>query len=103
MAIFVTSDPRTTSIANAIITTLRQPFHYGGRSFPGFTYARLTGSGRSPAAPRVDIIEAMPSATVAQIETALRTSPVVFVHTGVAHDHIPLVWTPRLMNTAAVP
>jgi hypothetical protein len=40
---------------------------------------------------------------VAQIETALRTSQVVFVHTQVVHDHIQLVWTPRLLSTAAIP
>jgi len=102
MAIFVTPDPRTTSVAADIIHTLRKPFSAAGRRFPGLTYARLTRAGLSPSVPRVDIVEAMPDATVAQVETALRTSPVVFVHTGVAHDHIPLVWTPRLLNTAAV-
>jgi hypothetical protein len=102
MAIFVTSDPLTTSVAGEIVHTLRQPFTEGGTRFPGFTYARLTGAGRSPMAPRVDIVEAMPSASVPQIEMALRTTPVVFVHTGVAHDHIPFVWTPRLFDTAAI-
>ncbi len=103
MAIFVTSDPRTTSVAANIVHTLRKPFHAHGKSFSGFTYARLTRAGLPPSSPRVDIVEAMPDSTIAHIEAALRSSPVVFVHTGVAHDHIPLFWTPHLLNTAAVP
>lgn len=103
MAIFVTSDPLTTNVAADIVQTLRRPFDAGGRRFPAFTYARLTRAGLSPKASHVDIVEATPDATVAQIENALRSSPVVFVHTGVAHDHIPLIWTPRLLSTAAIP
>jgi hypothetical protein len=103
MAIFVTPDPRTTSVAANIIHILRKPFNAHGKSFPGFTYARLTRAGLPPSAPRADIVEAMPDATIAHIEAALRSSPVVFVHTGVPHDHIPLVWTPRLLSTAAMP
>jgi hypothetical protein len=103
MAIFVTSDPRTTNVAADIIHKLRQPFEASGTRFPAFTYGRLTRAGLPPKTSRLDIVEAMPDATVAQIETALRTSPVVFVHTNVAHDHIPLIWTPRLLSTAAIP
>lgn len=103
MAIFVTSDPLTTGVAANLIRELRQPFAVNGRRFPGFTYARLTRRGLTPSAPSVDIVEALPDATVAQIDTALRTSPVVFVHTVEPHDHIPLVWTPRLLSSAATP
>jgi hypothetical protein len=103
MAIFVTPDPRTTSVAADIIQTLRRPFVVDGKRFPGLTYARLTRTGLIPSSAAADIVEAMPTATVQQIERALRTSPVVFVHTQVAHDHIPFVWTPRLLGTAAVP
>jgi hypothetical protein len=102
MAMFVTPDPLTTSVAGDIITTLRQPFPMGGKRFPGFTYARITRAS-PPSSRYVDIVEAMPDATIPQIEAALRTSPVVFVHTSVAHDHVPWFWTPKLFNTAAVP
>lgn len=103
MAIFVTSDPRTTNVAADLVATLRQPFTVSGRRFPGLTYTRLTRAGLSSRTSSADIVEAMPDASVAQISTALRTSPVVFVHTVVAHDHIPMVWTPRLLDSAAIP
>ena len=100
---------RTTALnAKAIIDELQGPWSTAAGRFPGMTAARFTRgalrpySGTAvPASP--EIVEVMPDASFAEVERCLRTAPVVFVHTKVEHDRIPLEYIPRLLRTGAVP
>jgi hypothetical protein len=100
MVVIVTPDPRTTGMAAALINRLEQAFH-----------VRRARLGRSGYQPGTLILEIDRYAGLPQIDLAMRSYPVVFMHyAGVqdhvgnnVHDEIPRVWTPRLLASATTP
>jgi hypothetical protein len=113
VVVALTASDATTSGATIIVQKLRAGWNDGG-SHAGFDAVRFTqhkfcpftgscpGSGFTPA-PGTEIVEVMQDASWSEIDMCLSKFPIVVIHTGIAHDEIPLRYLPHLMTTAAVP
>lgn len=75
-------DSKTWKGANGIRDELRRPRNHAAKPFP-VTEVTFKGGSGLPA-----------------VETALRTSPIVFIETDVIHDNIPQTFTPILLRNA---
>jgi hypothetical protein len=71
----------------------------------GMRLVRMSRSRPSPPTGDIAEVESDGRSGVTQpdIAAALRRFPVVLINTATPHDQIPLVWTPRLLSTGAVP
>jgi hypothetical protein len=114
VVVALTASDSTTNGAASIIQRLRAAWTDGNGSHSGFGAVRFTqhkfcpitgscpGSGFTPAS-GTEIVEVMQDASWGEIDMCLGRFPVVLIHTGIAHDEIPLRYLPHLMATAAVP
>jgi hypothetical protein len=98
MVILVTGGS-TASNAHALRDTLERSL--------GMRVVRMDRSGFHPSPSPGAILEVASDGSsgvpMLDIERALGRFPVVLINTSTPHDHIPLVWTPRLLRTAVVP
>ncbi|HSP70036.1 MAG TPA: N-acetylmuramoyl-L-alanine amidase [Bryobacteraceae bacterium] len=108
-----TASQATTTIADGLIQQLRAGWRDStGQQRPGFNAVKFTRgmfcpwagncptSGITPPA-GTEIVEVMADASWPQIDSLLRQFPVVYIHTAVTHDEIPLRYFPHLLSTAA--
>ncbi len=112
VVIALTGSEATTNGAGSILQRLRAAWTDSDGSHPGFNAVRFSqhkfcsmsgscpASGVTPAA-GTEIVEVMEDANWTEIDDCLRRFPVVFIHTGITHDEIPLRYMPHLLNTAA--
>lgn len=109
-----TASEATTAVAGDLLQRLRASWRDANGAHPGLNAVRFSQhkfcpmTGSCPAAgitPPTDteIVEVMSDASWSEVEKCLSAFPVVFVHTGVPHDEIPLRYIPHLLSTAADP
>ncbi len=108
MVIVTTGDHDTTGHAVGILHTLQSAWKGpDGSKQPGLKAVRFTGGKLGPASGSKmptdpDIVEIMEDASMADIHDLLQKFPIVYIHSTMEHDRIPLMYTPHLLSTAAV-
>ena len=94
--------------AQLIVDQLRQPWSDARGRFPGLSAAkfdrgRMTSYAAQPVPARPELVEVSARTPLADVEAIVARTPVTWIRTPIAHDRIPLEFSPVLLRSATGP